>query len=263
MGENRTLRRPMVRSFNPTEGTHDVSASTTDVARPDVAPDDPRIIDLRGQDLSDDAATAADASSGTLEGLSGQDVLDVQRLPGGARGALEAVLMVTEEPIDEARFAAALGLPIDEVARHLAELALGYSAEERGFELRRVAGGWRIYSRSDYVEVVQRFLLDGQTSKLSQAALETLAIVAYRQPVSRVRVGGIRGVNVDAVMRTLVSRNLVEEAGQDHESGAVLYRTTDYFLQRVGLTSLAELPELAPYLPDADVIDELMGGGAG
>jgi segregation and condensation protein B len=228
------------------ERTHEVSAPTTDAT----LEADLQVIDLR-------EATVANGE------LSGQDVLDVQRLPGGARGALEAVLMVTDEPVDEARFAAALGLPLDEVARHLSELALEYTAEERGFELRRVAGGWRIYSRSEYVNVVQRFLLDGQTSKLSQAALETLAIVAYRQPVSRARVGAIRGVNVDAVMRTLVTRNLVEDAGHDGETGAILYRTTDYFLQRIGLASAADLPALAPYLPDADVIDELMGGGAG
>jgi segregation and condensation protein B len=105
--------------------------------------------------------------------------------------------------------------------------------------------------------VVERFVLDGQTARLTQAALETLAIVAYRQPVSRARVSGVRGVNVDAVMRTLVTRGLVEEAGTDAETGAILYRTTDFFLQRIGLSSLEELPALAPYLPELDALDDM------
>jgi segregation and condensation protein B len=187
----------------------------------------------------------------------------VDGLPGGARGALEAVLMVVEEPVEEVALAAALELPLERVAEVLAGLVAEYEADARGFELRRVAGGWRIFSRAVYAPVVERFVLDGQTARLTQAALETLAIVAYRQPVSRARVGAVRGVNVDAVMRTLVTRGLVEEAGNDPETGAVLYRTTTYFLQRLGLTSIDELPALAPYLPEADVLDELVGGGVG
>jgi segregation and condensation protein B len=185
-------------------------------------------------------------------------LLDLDVLPAGARGALEAVLMVVEEPVEEMALASALTLPVARVRELLGELAADYDAAGRGFELRRVAGGWRIYSRSEYAEVVERFVLDGQTARLTQAALETLAIVAYRQPVSRSRVSAIRGVNVDAVMRTLVTRGLVEEAGQDHASGAHLYRTSNYFLERIGVTSLDELPELAPYLPDMDdLVDEL------
>jgi segregation and condensation protein B len=191
-----------------------------------------------------------------------QQVLDVEALPSGARGALEAVLMVVEEPVDETSLASALAVPVDRVTRLLGELAAEYDAAGRGFELRRVAGGWRIYSRPEYAPVVERFVLDGQTAKLTQAALETLAIVAYRQPVSRARVGAVRGVNVDAVMRTLVSRGLVEEAGNDPETGAVLYRTTQYFLHRIGLRSLDELPALAPFLPEVDALDELGVGGA-
>jgi segregation and condensation protein B len=187
---------------------------------------------------------------------------DVEALPSGARGALEAVLMVVEEPVDETSLASALEVPVDRVTGLLGELAAEYDAAGRGFELRRVAGGWRIYSRAEYAPVVERFVLDGQTAKLTQAALETLAIVAYRQPVSRARVGAVRGVNVDAVMRTLVSRGLVEEAGNDPETGAVLYRTTQYFLHRIGLRSLDELPALAPFLPEVDALDELGVGGA-
>jgi segregation and condensation protein B len=190
-------------------------------------------------------------------------VLDLEALPGGARGAVEAVLMVVEEPVDELALASAIGLPLPQLTALLADLVADYDAAGRGFELRRVAGGWRIFSRADYAPVVERFVLDGQTAKLTQAALETLAIVAYRQPVSRARVGAVRGVNVDAVMRTLVTRGLVEETGTDPETGAVLYRTTTYFLQRIGLSSIDELPALAPYLPEVDMLDELTAGGAG
>jgi segregation and condensation protein B len=183
-------------------------------------------------------------------------------LPSGARGALEAVLMVVEEPVDEVALASALGVTVQRVESLLAELAAEYDADGRGFELRHVAGGWRVYSRPEYAAAVERFLLEGQTARLTQAALETLAIVAYRQPVSRARVGAVRGVNVDAVMRTLVSRGLVEEAGNDPETGAVLYRTTQYFLHRIGLRSLDELPALAPFLPEVDALDEIGVGGS-
>jgi segregation and condensation protein B len=187
--------------------------------------------------------------------------LDLDALPSGARGAIEAVLMVVDEPVEEVTIASAIGLPLEQVGTLVAELAAEYDADGRGFELRQVAGGWRIFSRVEYAPVVERFVLDGQTAKLTQAALETLAIVAYRQPVSRARVGAVRGVNVDAVMRTLTARGLVEEAGNDPETGAVLYRTTRYFLQRIGLRSLDELPALAPYLPEVDALDELTAGG--
>jgi segregation and condensation protein B len=188
--------------------------------------------------------------------------LDVDALPRGARGAIEAVLMVVEEPVPGIELAAALGVPTERVELLLVEIAAEYDRDGRGFELRHVAGGWRIYSRPEYAAVVERFVLDGQTARLTQAALETLAIVAYRQPVSRARVGAVRGVNVDAVMRTLAGRGLVEEAGNDPETGAVLYRTTPYFLHRIGLRSLDELPALAPFLPEVDALDEIGVGGA-
>jgi segregation and condensation protein B len=205
--------------------------------------------------------------AGSAEPLAGPDAaeqqaLDVEGLPSGARGALEAVLMVVEEPVDEVSLASAVGVTVERVALLLGDLAGEYDRDGRGFELRQVAGGWRVFSRAEYAPVVERFVLDGQTARLTQAALETLAIVAYRQPVSRARVGAVRGVNVDAVMRTLVSRGLVEEAGHDPESGAVLYRTSQYFLQRIGLRSLDELPALAPFLPEVDALDEIGVGGA-
>lgn len=214
---------------------------------------------LEAVDLTDGAAPAEPSSPPPAPDVSApeQDVLDLDAMPAGARGALEAVLMVVEEPVEEVALASALGLTTDRVRGLLVDLATEYEEAGRGFELRRIAGGWRLFSRPEYAAAVERFVLDGQTARLTQAALETLAIVAYRQPVSRARVGAIRGVNVDAVMRTLVTRGLVEEAGNDPETGAVLYRTTTYFLQRMGLSSIDELPALAPFLPEVDVLDEL------
>jgi len=181
---------------------------------------------------------------------------------GDVRGAVEAVLMIVEDPVRPVELASALEVPEARVTEALAELAAEYDRDHRGFELREVAGGWRVYSRARYADVVERFVIDGQTARLTQAALETLAIVAYRQPVSRARISGVRGVNVDAVMRTLVTRGLVEETGTDPETGAILYRTTEFFLQRIGLTSLEELPALAPYLPELDALDDVNTGVA-
>ena len=171
------------------------------------------------------------------------------------RPALEAVLMVADQPMDEVSLATAVGYPVGEVSAALAELAAEYTEQVRGFELRNVAGGWRYYTREEFAPVVERFVLEGQQARLTQAALETLAVVAYKQPVSRSRVSAIRGVNVDGVMRTLLTRGLVEEAGADAETGAHLYRTTSYFLERIGITSLDQLPELAPFVPDMDDSD--------
>lgn len=174
------------------------------------------------------------------------------------RPALEAVLMVADQPLDAVALATAVGHPEPEVVEALAALAAEYDEQGRGFELRNVAGGWRYYTREELAPVVEAFVLEGQQARLTQAALETLAVVAYQQPVSRARVSAVRGVNVDGVMRTLLSRGLVEEAGRDGEHGATLYRTTSYFLERIGIVSLDELPELAPHLPDlADVEEEL------
>ena len=189
-----------------------------------------------------------------------EDVLDVA--VGELRPSLEALLMVADQPLDETTLASAVGHPVGTVSVALDELAHEYAEQGRGFELRNVAGGWRYYTREEYAPVVESFVLDGQQARLTQAALETLAVVAYKQPVSRARVSAIRGVNVDGVMRTLVTRGLVEEAGQDHSTGAHLYRTTTYFLERIGVTSLDDLPELAPYLPDLDDLDELEEAGA-
>jgi segregation and condensation protein B len=172
------------------------------------------------------------------------------------RPALEAVLMVADQPLDHLTLAQAVGHPPPDVEKALVELAQEYADQERGFELRNVGGGWRFFTREAYAPAVERFVLDGQQARLTQAALETLAVVAYRQPVSRSRVSAIRGVNVDSVVRTLVTRGLVEEAGVDAESGAILYRTTSYFLERMGLADIGELPEIAPMLPEIEELDD-------
>jgi len=179
------------------------------------------------------------------------------------RPALEAILMVSDEPLSTVRLASVVGHPVSEVESALDALAADYTEQGRGFDLRSVAGGWRFYSRPEYAGVVESFVLEGQQARLTQAALETLSVVAYKQPVSRARVSAIRGVNVDGVMRTLLTRGLVEEAGQDEQSGANLYRTTSYFLERIGVTSLDELPELAPYLPDMDDLEDELASVAG
>jgi segregation and condensation protein B len=175
---------------------------------------------------------------------------------------LEAVLMVVDEPVSVVTLAQVLERPTAEVGEALRELAEEYTVLGRGFELREVGlggegdrTGWRVYSRAECAPVVERFVRDGQQAKLTQAALETLAVVAYRQPVSRSKVSAIRGVNCDGVMRTLLARGLVEDYGNDHETGAVLYQTTGYFLERMGLKSLEELPDLAPLLPSAADVD--------
>jgi segregation and condensation protein B len=173
------------------------------------------------------------------------------------RPALEAVLMVADQPLDHLSLAAAVGHPPEDVRTALAELSAEYTEQGRGFDLRNVAGGWRYYTREELAPVVETFVLDGQQARLTQAALETLAVVAYKQPVSRARVSAVRGVNVDGVMRTLLARGLVEEAGQDLETSAILYRTTSYFLERIGVSSLADLPDLAPFLPDMADIEDL------
>ena len=173
-----------------------------------------------------------------------------------ARTALEAVLLVVDEPVAEVVLAQVVERPTEEVTRLLHDLAEEYDEQGRGFELRNVSGGWRLYTRESCAPYVERFVRDGQQARLTQAALETLAVVAYRQPVSRSRIAGIRGVNVDAVMRTLVTRGLITEVGTERESGAILYGTTSYFLERLGLDTLDALPPLSDYLPDPYTLDE-------
>ena len=170
---------------------------------------------------------------------------------------LEALLLVVDTPASVETLASATGQPVHRVADLLHQLAGEFSARDSGIDLREAGGGWRMYTRSRYAPYVERLLLDGARSKLTRAALETLAVVAYRQPVTRARVSAVRGVNVDAVIRSLVARGLITEAGTDSDTGATAFATTELFLERLGLSSLTELPDIAPLLPDVDVIDDL------
>lgn len=211
--------------------------------------------------MSKQPDTAGTDEPGQQDGQHEVDTLDVA--VAELRPALEAILMVTDEPLDQVRLASVVGHPVDDVEAALKALAAEYAEQGRGFDLRSIAGGWRFYSRPEFAGVVETFVLEGQQARLTQAALETLSVVAYKQPVSRARVSAVRGVNVDGVMRTLLSRGLVEEAGQDEQSGANLYRTTSYFLERIGIATIDELPELAPYLPDMDDLEDELASVAG
>jgi segregation and condensation protein B len=201
--------------------------------------------------MSDDYPDLSESSSviGQLESDNSANVA----------GALEALLLLAAEPVTEFELAQAVGVPESVVSENLAELVAFYEETGRGFELRQVAGGWRYYTREEHADLITRYVTEGQQSKLSQAALETLAVVAYTQPISRGRVSAVRGVNVDGVMRTLLARGLIEEAGHDPESGALLFATTSYFLERMGLQSLDDLPPLAPQLPEVEELEAELG----
>ncbi|HEX7095037.1 MAG TPA: SMC-Scp complex subunit ScpB, partial [Acidimicrobiales bacterium] len=175
-----------------------------------------------------------------------------------ARRAIEAILMVADQPIEPNLLAQITEIPAAQVEQICAELAAEYEASERGFVLARVAGGYRFQSHPDLAPYVERFVLDGQSARLSSAALETLAIVAYKQPISRAQISSIRGVNADGVLRTLESRGYVREVGRDPGPGnAILYGTTPLFLEKLGLDSLDQLPPLGSFVPGAEVVEQL------
>jgi segregation and condensation protein B len=175
--------------------------------------------------------------------------------------ALEAVVMVADSPVEARLLAELTEMPVVTVEELLGELADEYAAAGRGFELVQVAGGWRFQSHPDQAEHVERFILEGQTAKLSAAALETLAIIAYKQPISRAQVAAIRGVSVDGVVRTLEQRGYICEVSRDSGPGqAVLFGTTPLFLDKLGLNSLADLPSVADFVPGADVVEALEHG---
>ncbi len=205
------------------------------------------------------AETATDEPADLDAGAGlGIDVATAPELEDAELGAvLEALLLVVDTPVTVEQLAAATEQPAYRVAAKLALMAEELTARESGIDLREAGGGWRMYTRSLYAPYVERLLLDGSRSKLTRAALETLAVVAYRQPVTRARVSAVRGVNVDAVIRTLVARGLITEAGTDPDTGATTFATTEMFLERLGLMSLNDLPDIAPLLPDVDVIDDL------
>jgi segregation and condensation protein B len=176
--------------------------------------------------------------------------------------AIESVLLVLDQPTPPMDIARAIGIGEDLVVERLRELQDEYDQQGRGFQLREAAGGWRLYTREQYAPAVERFVLDGQKTRLTQAALETLAVIAYRQPVTRARVSAIRGVTVDGVVRTLLTRELIEESGQEEGSGGGLLSTTDLFLEKLGLKSITDLPPIAPLLPDVDPeMDERLESG--
>ena len=197
--------------------------------------------------------TSADLPEGEVD-------LETSSAPGlpdlPLRTVLEALLLVTDEPVPATSLAHACDASVTAVEQALVALAAEWSEQGRGLDLRQVAGGWRLYARSACAPYVERLLLEGQQARLTQAALETLAVIAYRQPVTRSRVSAVRGVNVDGVVRTLLTRGLIVDAGQDPDSAGTLYRTTALFLERLGLVSLDGLPALAPLLPDLDDLDD-------
>jgi len=178
-----------------------------------------------------------------------------------ARGAIEAVVMAATEPVPPALLAQLVELPTTRVEELCDALAAEYEREGRGFQLARVAGGYRFQTHPDAYPYVERFVLEGQTARLSGPALETLAIIAYKQPIARAQICAIRGVNVDATLKTLVARGYVEESGHEHTPGnPTLFSTTAAFLERLGVDSLADLPPLADFVPDASLVETLERG---
>ena len=181
--------------------------------------------------------------------------------PGALDRALEAIFMVADEPMSLVAIATSVQVPVAEVRKAIARLVADFDGEagsvRRGFELREVAGGWRIYVRPEFDDVVRDFVLTQNPTKLSQAALETLAVIAYKQPISRGAVASIRAVNVDSVVRTLLGRGLITESFTDSETGAIHYATTDLMLSQLGINSIDELPHISPLLADgSDGFDE-------
>ncbi|MGA0108238.1 MAG: SMC-Scp complex subunit ScpB [Candidatus Nanopelagicales bacterium] len=174
------------------------------------------------------------------------------------RAALEAILMVIDEPVKVEILAQITDTPVADVENELANIGYELEQKQSGFLLRQVAGGWRFYTNEECWPIVEKFVKEGQPTKLTQASLETLAVVAYKQPVSKGRISAIRGVNVDSVIRTLLNRGLIEEAGMEHESQSILYRTTSYFLEKLGINDLSDLPAVADYLPDMSALDSLI-----
>jgi len=178
-----------------------------------------------------------------------------------SRRALEAIIMVTDSPLEPQVLAQLTDQSVAEVESQLNQLAAEYAEQDRGFQLARVAGGWRFQSHPAMAPYIERFVLEGQSAKLSAAALETLAIVAYKQPLSRAQIAAIRGVSVDSVVRTLEQRGYIGEVARDPGPGqAVLFGTTPQFLERLGINSISDLPSVAEFVPGADVVEALEHG---
>lgn len=212
---------------------------------------------------TEDVGSRVDADAAAIGGARAEDALVEDALVEDALGAptleaaCEAVLLLADEPIPLVALASIVRRPVEQVDAVVRGLSEQYTEDGRGFDLREVAGGWRYYTRADCADVVSRYVVDGQQARLTQAALETLAIVAYRQPISRGRISAVRGVNVDGVVRTLLTRGLIEEVGVEPGSQATLLGTTPYFLERLGISDLAELPPLAEHVPTYAEIGDL------
>ncbi|MEU4769228.1 SMC-Scp complex subunit ScpB [Actinosynnema sp. NPDC023794] len=226
--------------FEQVTGAGGVAGSTADVAGPAAVAE---------PGMAPSAVEAEDeVEAGGLPDLSDDAEFD---------GALESILLVVDSPIAEEQLAGVLDQSVKRVTAALRRLADRYTEQGSGIDLRRIGDGWRFYTRDRYAPFVEKLLLDGQRAKLTRAALETLAVIAYRQPVTRARIAAVRGVNVDGVIRTLVARGLIAETGTDSDTGGILYRTTELFLERLGLSSLGDLPPIAPLLPEVDAIDDV------
>jgi segregation and condensation protein B len=221
---------------------HDDSAPTREPQKPSPEDAAAQAVQVVGD--------GADATGDGPDGLAEIAVAPVD--PERVRALVEALLFLADAPVEAITLASGLGLPVEAVATAIDELSSGYRERGAGFEVQRIAGGVRLSTRDDLAEDIERYLREGQRSRLTQAALETVAVIAYRQPITRARISAIRGVSVDGVIRTLLSRGLISEVGADPETAGTLYGTTDLFLEKMGLQSLEELPSLAPLLPEID-----------
>jgi segregation and condensation protein B len=231
--------------------------TSADVGGPDERLGDDGAALVVGQAPADNLTAAEGATSADYDAAAETPDSDVPARPSlddqaTLRAAIEAVLFVVESPVTVAALATALERPAVQIESALAELGSDLDGRGSGVELREVAGGVRLYTRPEHAAWVEAFLMEGQRARLTQASLETLTVIAYRQPVTRARISAIRGVNVDSVVRTLTTRGLITEVGADPDTGGGLYRTTDLFLEKMGLLSLDELPSLAPLLPELD-----------
>ncbi|EHR51677.1 segregation and condensation protein B [Saccharomonospora marina XMU15] len=251
----------------PTAPDSTEATDSTDGAEPAGVADTADTADTIGEPEDGTAAPSVvdgTAAGSAADGLGAEPVAvstdrELPQLRGDAdlACALEALLLVVDSPASEESLAGALEQPVDRVTELLRTMAEDLRDRGSGIDLRRVGEGWRFFTRDTYAPFVEKLLLDGQRSKLTRAALETLAVIAYRQPVTRSRVAAVRGVNVDGVIRTLLARGLIEESGTDPETGGTLYVTTELFLERLGLSSLNDLPPIAPLLPEVDSIDDI------
>ncbi|HEX4703046.1 MAG TPA: SMC-Scp complex subunit ScpB [Pseudonocardiaceae bacterium] len=243
------------------ESEESPAAPTHELTEPSVEPDEPAepsvVPDEQPAEPTEPSVEPEEPAEESAEPA--EEPSDLPALADDAElaNALEALLLVVDAPAGEELLAVTLEQSVARITEALHRMSADLTDRDSGIDLRRVGDGWRFVTRDKYAPYVEKFLLDGQRAKLTRAALETLAVIAYRQPVTRGRVAAVRGVNVDGVIRTLVSRGLISETGTDTETGGILYRTTELFLERLGLPSLEDLPAIAPLLPEVDAIDDV------